>query len=704
MIGTRTYGALYTGLAILLAIFLGSLGIAALGLRQTEQRIVGEISDNLGFAMAQNEIELLRLVDTLQDYRVGEADKAAVDRRFALFWSRIALFEAGDMKARLERVPSAAAAVERAKLELRAIEPVVAGLEAGDWHAIMALRARLDSFYLPLRAATTDLFHAELIRLTSAAEARASALRESMIYFFGLLLSAVLLTLLLLGEVRRSRQLAATARQAESVAREHAERFADVVRVTSDWIWETDAEHRFIYVSEHILSLSGEDVNRLVGRTRWDRRLPDDRDDENWRRHRATLERHEAFRDFVFPYLDLKGRRRIARVTGEPRFSPDGSFLGYRGAGRDITGEIEAQREIAENRRLLRAIIDAVPANISLKDAQSRYLFMNAFQARMYGTTPEEAVGKTSATLVDPAYGSRSEELDQQVIASGRALRWHEREFLDPKGARHVWWAVKQPLYEEAGGAPKILSVALDITELKQVENARDNLSRYFSPNLVADLSRQDKPFDTVRRHDVAVLFLDIVDFTALAERRSPDDVFDLLRRYHSRMARTIFRHRGTLEKYLGDGLMATFGTPAPQADDARRALACVRDLLRTVDRWNERRQAAGYDPIRVSIGAHYGPVLLGNLGDRRRLEFAVVGDTVNVASRLEEMTRLLGARALVSGDLIEAAQRQGATEAELASFAEAPVQPVRGRGAPVTVRILQQESRAGVAETSAAT
>ena len=132
----------------------------------------------------------------------------------------------------------------------------------------------------------------------------------------------------------------------------------------------------------------------------------------------------------------------------------------------------------------------------------------------------------------------------------------------------------------------------------------------------------------------MAVLFVDIVGFTRFASERDPQAVIEILRGFHSRMEAEVFRHGGTLDKYLGDGLMATFGTPFPSDQDAINALRCARAMIDSLARWNAERRAAGEPEIAGSFGLHYGPVVLGDIG-ANRLEFAVIGNTVNVASRL---------------------------------------------------------------------
>src|SRR5690606_37992761 len=135
--------------------------------------------------------------------------------------------------------------------------------------------------------------------------------------------------------------------------------------------------------------------------------------------------------------------------------------------------------------------------------------------------------------------------------------------------------------------------------------------------------------------------------------------VIAFLRGLHARLEAAVFEHEGTLDKFLGDGVMATFGTPEPGPRDAVNALAAGRAMLATIADWNVERQAAGEPPVRLSIGIHYGEAVLGNIGTDRRLEFAVLGDVVNVASRLETLTRKLGCRLAASAELIAATRSQ---------------------------------------------
>ncbi|MBO9447673.1 adenylate/guanylate cyclase domain-containing protein [Ruegeria sp. R14_0] len=218
------------------------------------------------------------------------------------------------------------------------------------------------------------------------------------------------------------------------------------------------------------------------------------------------------------------------------------------------------------------------------------------------------------------------------------------------------------------------------------LERERANLSRYFSPNVVDELSQNDEPLKQVRKENIAVLFIDIVGFTRFAAGRDPYDVIEVLRGFHARMETEVFRHHGTLDKYLGDGLMATFGTPVPTPLDATNAVACARDMVGVIDRWNLERRRAGEPEIHVGIGVHYGSVVLGDIG-ANRLEFAVIGDAVNVSAKLEALTRDLGARVVLSDAVRAQLEQEGNTAAELmVGFAKHPNQPVRGVQTPMDI------------------
>jgi len=218
-------------------------------------------------------------------------------------------------------------------------------------------------------------------------------------------------------------------------------------------------------------------------------------------------------------------------------------------------------------------------------------------------------------------------------------------------------------------------------------EAQRSALSRYFSPNIVRELSTSGGALDQPAMQPAAVLFADMVGFTAISERLAPDALVGLLREFHGRLARVVFAHDGTVDKYIGDAIMVHFGTPRPQTDDPVRALACAAEMIVEIGRWNAERERAGEAPIGIGIGVHYGEVLVGNIGDARRLEYTVLGDTVNVASRLERLTRETGASLVVSDDLVRAVRGCGVEPSGLIKdLRRDQTRTVRGRREPVAI------------------
>ena len=219
-------------------------------------------------------------------------------------------------------------------------------------------------------------------------------------------------------------------------------------------------------------------------------------------------------------------------------------------------------------------------------------------------------------------------------------------------------------------------------------ERARNNLSRYFSPNIVELLAAQDEPLGAGRRETVAVLFADIVAFTRMAEVMAPEDVLALLREFHARMTAQIFASGGTVDQYMGDGIFAVFGAPAASPDDAANALNCAEMMLNALQRWNDEREREGDARLDIGIGLNYGPVVLGDVGSEHSMSFTAIGDTVNTAARLQVLTRALQTPLVVGDAVVQAIK---ALTPEIAAERTRKLEDqgehnLRGRASPVRV------------------
>jgi adenylate cyclase len=172
--------------------------------------------------------------------------------------------------------------------------------------------------------------------------------------------------------------------------------------------------------------------------------------------------------------------------------------------------------------------------------------------------------------------------------------------------------------------------------QVRREARVRSNFERYFAPNVAAEIAQQDSavPLGGERR-PVTILFSDIRGFTSMAESMGPDAIAHLLAEYFSEMVEIIFEHGGTLDKFVGDAIMALWGAPIAHADDPDRALRAAVAMQRGITRLNQQWSSAGRPEIGVGIGINYGDVFAGNIGSHRRMEYTVIGDAVNVAHRL---------------------------------------------------------------------
>jgi adenylate cyclase len=217
-----------------------------------------------------------------------------------------------------------------------------------------------------------------------------------------------------------------------------------------------------------------------------------------------------------------------------------------------------------------------------------------------------------------------------------------------------------------AGVVAGLVSRQLRRTFRRAVEEAatRERVINLFgqhvSPAVVDRLLEQPAELSGETRQ-ICVMFLDIRNFTAQARDRRPAEVVEFLNQAFAFMIEAVDRHGGFINKFLGDGFMAVFGAPIDDARAAQHAVAAARDILAEI---GARGLAAGAWPLRVGIGLHAGPAVIGNVGSPRRKEFTAIGDTVNLASRLEQLNKEFGSALLVSDAVATALDLGGAATA----------------------------------------
>lgn len=189
----------------------------------------------------------------------------------------------------------------------------------------------------------------------------------------------------------------------------------------------------------------------------------------------------------------------------------------------------------------------------------------------------------------------------------------------------------------------RLLDLLVEVTRKEQ-------LSRFLSPELVEQAMHDPALLQLGgKRQSVTVLFVDIRKFSAKAETHTPEEVVGFLNDYFRVLTDVIFRHRGTLDKFMGDALMALFGAPLGHPDDADRAVRAAVEMMEEVVKLNAEKVRGGFCPIEIGIGINTAEVIAGNVGADRRMEYTVIGDGVNVAARLEKLTKRFDTKIIIS-------------------------------------------------------
>lgn len=228
--------------------------------------------------------------------------------------------------------------------------------------------------------------------------------------------------------------------------------------------------------------------------------------------------------------------------------------------------------------------------------------------------------------------------------------------------------------------------IAQGADEAIRAERARQRLGAYVSEEVAALVMREPDAIPGGERRDVAVLFTDLRGFTRTGEKMSPDTLIGELNAYLEAMVPAVSEFGGVVDKYMGDAIMAVFGIPERTGDEATRAIRTATRMQEALIVHNVRRVEQGLPPLRHGIGVHFGPVAAGHVGTRERLQYTVIGDTVNVASRLQTATKDVGVEILLSEALVERAMSEGLA---LPATRSLPPVDLRGRDGAIAVRTL---------------
>ncbi len=223
------------------------------------------------------------------------------------------------------------------------------------------------------------------------------------------------------------------------------------------------------------------------------------------------------------------------------------------------------------------------------------------------------------------------------------------------------------------------------LREIRNRQRLIAQFSRYVSPKIVRSIldTEQDLKLGGDRKQ-VAILFTDIRNFTTLSEKWQPEKVVEMLNQYFKEMCDAVFEFDGTVNKFIGDAVMALFNAPLHQNDAPERAVRTALSMRRRLGAMNSIRIKNGEQPIAIGVGIHYGEVISGNIGSPNQMEYTVIGDAVNTASRIESLCKELKSDILISDEVYRHVQDR------LEVVSHPPVQ-VKGRSIPVVVHSVKE-------------
>jgi adenylate cyclase len=196
-----------------------------------------------------------------------------------------------------------------------------------------------------------------------------------------------------------------------------------------------------------------------------------------------------------------------------------------------------------------------------------------------------------------------------------------------------------------------VVTTAKYLFEEKKAREIRAMFSSYVSPKIVEELiNNPEKAKLGGERKDVTILFSDIIGFTTLSERKPPEEVIDLLNEYFKEMTDIIFKWDGTLDKFVGDEIMAFWGAPVDQPNHAELAVRCALNMTDRLSELQKKWTKEGKEILDCGIGINTGEVIIGNIGATgKKMDYTVMGDHVNLAARVEKLTREYNAKIIVT-------------------------------------------------------
>jgi adenylate cyclase len=330
-------------------------------------------------------------------------------------------------------------------------------------------------------------------------------------------------------------------------------------------------------------------------------------------------------------------------------FSPEDEALGLAVASQIAVGLREAAHfeKIRSMKNYYERIMESIATGILTFDKAGKLSTINQAGCKIFGFQPGTDTGKDFKKLFTGTANARLASLTDEVLNQKKGGTAYDIRFLRNDGTSFSLNLNALPLHDTRGHLLGGVLVADDITHEQRLMNT---LCRYMAREVAEQvLHEKDKHKLGGTRTEVTILLTDIRNFTSISELMDPWDVVELLNSYFPGMINIIFRHQGMVDKFIGDSILAVFGVPVPREDDPLRAVRAALEMQSGLQAINKRRARKRQKTLEIGIGITSGTVISGNIGSERRMDYTVIGDPVNLAARLEGLTKEVKRRILVN-------------------------------------------------------